>query len=44
MKSMVLYSRGLTKLRDGRFVIIYGSQWEGERSYGVVATDLLSLV
>lgn len=24
--------KGLTKLRDGRFVIIYGTQWQGEKN------------
>lgn len=29
---------GLTKLKDGRYVLIYGSQWEGETNYGVVVS------
>lgn len=28
--------KGLTKLRDGRYVLIYGSQWQGEKDYGVI--------
>lgn len=27
---------GLTKLKDGRFVLIHGTQWEGERDYGEI--------
>lgn len=30
--------KGLAKLRDGRWVIIYGSDWQGERDYGIVVT------
>lgn len=30
--------KGLTKLRDGRYVIIVGTQWQGERDYGYVVT------
>ncbi|MBN2980091.1 hypothetical protein [Cohnella algarum] len=30
---------GITRLQDGRFVLIYGTQWEGERDYGLIATD-----
>ena len=30
---------GITRLRDGRFVLIYGTQWEGERSEGEVVSD-----
>ena len=27
--------KGLTKLRDGRYVLIHGTQWDGERDYGI---------
>lgn len=30
---------GITRLRDGRFVLIYGTQWQGERDRGQVVTD-----
>lgn len=28
--------KGLTKLRDGSYVLIIGSQWQGDRDYGFV--------
>lgn len=28
--------KGITKLADGRYVIIIGSQWQGARDYGYV--------
>ena len=28
--------KGLTKLRDGRFVLIYGSQWQGEKGWAEI--------
>lgn len=28
---------GLTVLKDGRFVLIHGSQWQGERSHAEIA-------
>lgn len=28
--------RGLTKLKDGRYVLIYGTQWQGEHDYAVI--------
>lgn len=28
--------KGITVLRDGRFVIIIGSQWQGSRDYGYI--------
>ena len=28
--------KGITKLRDGRYVIIIGSDWQGERDYAYV--------
>lgn len=30
---------GITKLRDGRFVLIYGSQYEGERDTAEIVND-----
>lgn len=30
--------RGITKLKDGRYVIIIGTQWQGERDYAYVVT------
>lgn len=30
--------KGITKLVDGRYVIIYGTDWQGERDYGLVVT------
>lgn len=30
--------KGITKLRDGRYVIIIGSQWEGSRDYAYVVS------
>lgn len=30
--------KGLSKLKDGRYVIIVGSQWQDGRDYGYVAT------
>jgi len=30
--------KGITKLRDGRYVIIIGSQWQGSRDYGYVVS------
>jgi hypothetical protein len=29
---------GLTRLKDGRFVLIYGSDWQGERDYGILVS------
>jgi hypothetical protein len=28
--------KGITKLKDGRFVIIYGTQWDGDRDYALI--------
>ncbi|MBW2084421.1 MAG: hypothetical protein JRI54_00095 [Deltaproteobacteria bacterium] len=28
--------KGLTKLRDGRYVLIHGTQWQGERDYAEI--------
>lgn len=30
--------KGLTKLKDGRYVLIYGTQWQGERDYAEIIT------
>ena len=30
--------KGLTKLRDGRYVIIIGSQWQGSKDYAYVVS------
>lgn len=30
--------KGITKLADGRYVIIHGTDWQGERDYAVVVT------
>jgi hypothetical protein len=28
--------KGLTKLRDGRYVLIHGTQWQGERHWAEI--------
>lgn len=30
--------KGITKLKDGRYVIIIGSQWQGARDYGYIVS------
>jgi len=30
--------KGLTKLRDGRFVLIHGTDWQGERNWAEIIT------
>lgn len=30
--------KGLTKLRDGRYVVIIGSDWQGSRDYAYVVS------
>lgn len=30
--------KGITRLRDGRWVILIGSQWQGARDYGYVVS------
>jgi hypothetical protein len=30
--------KGLTKLRDGRYVLIHGTQWQGERDWAEIIT------
>ncbi|MGP0689805.1 hypothetical protein ACW5UC_24985 [Priestia aryabhattai] len=32
------YHKGITKLKDGRYVIIYGSDWQGDKDYGIVVS------
>ncbi|WP_041808492.1 hypothetical protein [Evansella cellulosilytica] len=29
---------GITKLKDGRYVLIYGTQWQGEKDYGLIVS------
>ncbi|MEW9110046.1 MAG: hypothetical protein AB2374_11910 [Cytobacillus gottheilii] len=29
---------GITKLKDGRYVLIFGTQWQGENDYGVIVS------
>lgn len=29
---------GITKLKDGRYVLIYGTQWQGEKNYGMIVS------
>jgi len=31
--------KGLTRLKDGRFVLIHGTQWEKERDWAEVISD-----
>lgn len=31
--------KGITKLKDGRYVIIVGTQWQGQKDYGYVVSD-----
>lgn len=30
--------KGLTKLRDGRYVLIHGTQWQGEKDWAEIIT------
>ena len=30
--------KGLTKLKDGRYVLIHGTQWQGEKDYAEIIT------
>lgn len=30
--------KGITKLKDGRYVIIIGTQWQGEKDYAYIVT------
>ncbi|HAZ38146.1 MAG TPA: hypothetical protein DCY71_09940 [Clostridiaceae bacterium] len=34
---------GITKLKDGKYVLIHGTDWEGERDYAEIATDAEAL-
>jgi len=34
---------GITKLKDGRFVLIHGTQWQGRQDYAEVVSDLYAL-
>ena len=31
--------KGITKLKDGRYVLIHGTQWQGERDYAEVISS-----
>jgi len=31
--------KGITRLKDKRFVLIYGTQWQGERSSAEIVSD-----
>lgn len=31
--------KGLTRLEDGRFVLIHGSDWQGVEDYGIIITE-----
>ena len=35
--------KGLTKLQDGRYVLIHGTQWQGERDNAEVITAEIAL-
>lgn len=35
--------KGITKLKDGRFVLIHGTQWQGESDSAEVITDQQAL-
>lgn len=37
---------GITKLKDGRYVLIHGTQWQGEKDYGLLcsADDALQAI
>lgn len=30
--------KGITRLKDGNYVIIYGTQWQGERDYALIVS------
>lgn len=34
---------GITQLRDGRYVLIHSTQWQGERDWAEVVTDQVAL-
>ena len=33
------YHKGITKLRDGRYVIIIGTQWQGQKDWAYVVAE-----
>lgn len=33
------HHKGLTRLKDGRFVLIFGSEWTGERDYAEIISE-----
>jgi hypothetical protein len=35
--------KGLTKLKDGRYVLIHGTQWQGEKDYAEIITPQQAL-
>lgn len=35
--------KGLTRLKDGRYVLIYGTQWQGERDWAEVISPSRAL-
>lgn len=35
--------KGITRLKDGRYVIMYGSDWQGTRDYAQVVSDETAL-
>lgn len=35
--------KGIARLKDGRYVIIYGTQWQGEKDYALVVDDNTAL-
>ena len=35
--------KGLTKLKDGRYVLIHGTQWQGEKDYAEIITPKQAL-
>lgn len=35
--------KGITKLRDGRYVIIIGTQWTGQKDYAYIVSDAEAL-
>lgn len=34
---------GITKLKSGKYVLIYGSDWQGEKDYGIIITPKQAL-
>jgi len=31
--------KGLTKLKDGRYVLIYSSDWQGDKDFGIIISE-----